>query len=472
MSTTFFPKQSTSSADILSLMIDARAQDVDWASGFDLSRTYFSDQEHLDFVKKAHHLFFSEDAENPWDYKSLRQFEHETVRMCAEVFHGDRNVVGTITSHETEALLLMVKSYRDKTRKSRPWVKNPEMIIPESAHPAFGKVAEILDVKVIRASLESDFRVSIQSVKKLINRNTILLIGSAPQYPQGVVDPIAQLGEVALKHGIPLHVDASVGGFIIPFMEKLGAPVAAFDFRIPGVMSISADIHKYGYGCLGASVLLYRSMNTMKYQLYASVDWKGGAVYTSSGLAGVRSGGPIAAAWATMKKMGEEGYLTSTQKLLNLREHFLKELSKIPELKLLAHPDATLLAFTTQDPLIPILGVAKLMEKKGWHVEKQNRPDSLHLTLSLLHEKTLKRYFEDLKSVLSEIKADPALQIKNRNIISKSSVLSQMEKIYGPENKYPEETLEVESWSDFAQKMGNQALDVWDKFKTGIIGKP
>ncbi len=452
-------------------MSQARKLDVNRAEGYDLSRTYFESTDHNDFMNKTHALFSAEDAENPWDYKSLRKFEHETVRMCAEIFHGDRSVVGSITSHETEALLLMLKAYRDKTRKSRPWVKKPEMIIPESAHPAFVKVAEILDVKVMRANLESDFRVSTQAVKKLISRNTILIVGSAPQYPQGVVDPIAQLGEMAIKFGVPLHVDASVGGFIIPFMEKLGAPVPAFDFRIPGVMSISADIHKYGYSSLGASVLLFRSMNIMKYQLFAQTDWKGGSVYTSVGLSGVRAGGPIASAWAAMKKFGESGYLESTQKLLILRDQFLKDLAKIPEIKLLALPDLTLLSFCSQDSRVTTSALGSLMEKKGWNVERQNHPDSLHLTLSLLHEKTLKRYLEDLRHSVKEIKEDQSLNQKNHFSVYKSSVISQMEKIYGPENLYPDESLEVENWIDFAQKFGHQALDIWDKVKLGIRGK-
>lgn len=481
-----FPKKGQSADSVLKELEDAKKNDVDWKNGKAFSLVYPVNDEHHDFVKKAHNAFFSENGLNPMAFQSLRKFEHETVRMCADLFHGDRHTVGVLTSGGTESLLMMIKTYRDKARKSKPWILRPEIIIPESAHSAIDKGAHYFDVKVRHAPVGPDYRVDVKAVKKLINRNTILIVGSAPQYPQGVVDPISQLSEVALAHGIPLHVDACIGGFVLPFMEKLGVAVPVFDFRVPGVTSISADIHKYGYAAKGASVLLYRSMNIMKYQFFVYTEWKGGGIYASPSFPGTRPGGPIAAAWATMKKLGEDGYLDLTKKLIETRDYFLKELAKIPELEVLVHPDSTIVAFSSRDKRISIYAVADELQKKGWYVDRQQTPESVHLTLSPIHAECMRDYVQDLRMAVETVKANPDLntsgqaamygmmaKIPFRGMI-KSSVQSIMEKMYGPEARIPsgEKPENVESWGDFVEKVGSNVLDVkrqvdgvWDKVK-------
>ena len=483
-----FPKTSSQADDVLSQMKEFKAMDVDWMKGRSFSLVYPVSDEHHDFLKKAHNMFFSENALNPMAFKSLRKFEHETIRMCADLFHGDEHTVGLVTSGGTESLIMAIKAYRDRAKKLRPWILRPEIIVPESAHSAIDKGAYYFDVKVRHAPVGPDFRVDLKEVKKLINRNTILIVGSAPQYPQGVVDPISQLGEIALEHNLPLHVDACIGGFTLPFLEKLGYPVPAFDFRIPGVTSISADIHKYGYSAKGASALLYRDMSFMKYQFFIYTEWKGGGIYASPSFPGTRPGGPIAAAWATLKKLGEEGYLELTKKVMVARETFLKELSKIHELKLLAYPDATLVSFTSNDKNIGIYAVADQLQAKGWNVTRQQTPESLHLTLSPAHADVINDFIADLKHAVETVKADPKLntsgqaamygmmaKIPFRGMI-KSSVMGIMEKMYGSDNHaIDDKTSEVKSWGDFVEKIGanglevkRQADEIWDKFKSSF----
>jgi sphinganine-1-phosphate aldolase len=484
MESVSFPKNGLSADSVLKEMSDAKANDVKWLQGKAFSLVYPVSNEHHDFVKKAHNMFFSENGLNPMAFQSLRKFEHETVRMCADLFNGDRNTVGVVTSGGTESLLMMIKTYRDKARKTKPWILRPEIIVPESIHSAVDKGAHYFDVKVRHAPVGSDYRVDLKAVKKLINRNTILLVGSAPQYPQGVVDPISQLGELAEKHGIPLHVDACIGGFVLPFMEKLGHAVPVFDFRIPGVTSISADIHKYGYSAKGASILLYRSMNIMKYQFFVFTEWKGGGIYASPSFPGTRPGGPIAAAWATMKKLGEEGYLELTKKLIDTRDFLIKEIEKMPELELLALPDSTLLAFSSKEKSIGIYAVADQLQKKGWYMDRQQTPESIHMTLSPLHSEYIKEFVSDLKLAVQTVKDHPELntsgqaamygmmaKIPFRGMI-KSSVLSIMEKMYGPEARLPDgdKSENVESWGDFVEKVGTNLLEV-KRHVDGVVDK-
>jgi sphinganine-1-phosphate aldolase len=478
-----FPKKGTAAKDVLEQMESFKSGDVDWKKGRSFSLTYPVSEEHVDFLKKAHNMYFSENALNPMAFKSLRRFEHETIRMCADLFHGDDETVGLVTSGGTESLIMAIKAYRDRARKQKPWILKPEIIVPESAHSAIDKGGYYFDVKLRHAPVGPDFRVDVKAVKKMINRNTILIIGSAPQYPQGVVDPIAQLGEIAKKNNLPLHVDACIGGFVLPFIEKLGYPVPVFDFRIPGVTSISADIHKYGYSAKGASALLYKDMGYMKYQFFIYTEWKGGGIYASPSFPGTRPGGPIAAAWGTLMKIGEDGYLELTKKILDTRDYFIKEIDKIPELKLLAYPDSTLVCFTAKEAKLGIYAVADQLQAKGWNVTRQQTPESLHISLSPAHAEFMKEFVMDLREAVEVVKANPSLntsgqaamygmmaKIPFRGMI-KGSVSGIMEKMYGAKNQNLDDKSEkVENWGDFVEKVGTNALEV-KRQVDGVVGK-
>lgn len=478
-----FPRKGSTAKDVLERMESFKSEDVDWKKGRSFSLTYPVSEEHVDFLKKAHNMYFSENALNPMAFKSLRRFEHETIRMCADLFHGDDETVGLVTSGGTESLIMAIKAYRDRARKQKPWILKPEIIVPESAHSAIDKGGYYFDVKLRHAPIGPDYRVDVKAVKKMINRNTILIIGSAPQYPQGVVDPIAQLGEIAQNNNLPLHVDACIGGFVLPFIEKLGYPVPVFDFRIPGVTSISADIHKYGYAAKGASALLYKNMGYMKYQFFIYTEWKGGGIYASPSFPGTRPGGPIAAAWGTLMKIGEDGYLELTKKILDTRDYFIKEIDKIPELKLLAYPDSTLVCFTSKESKFGIYAVADQLQNKGWNVTRQQTPESLHISLSPAHAEFMKEFVMDLREAVEVVKANPRLntsgqaamygmmaKIPFRGMI-KGSVSGIMEKMYGAKNQNLDDKSEkVENWGDFVEKVGSNVLEV-KRQVDGVVGK-
>jgi sphinganine-1-phosphate aldolase len=301
---------------------------------------------------------------------------------------------------------MAVKAYRDRAKALRPNVTRPNMIAPITVHPAFEKAAHYFGVEIIHVAVDSTCRVIVSEVKKAINRNTILLIGSAPQYCHGVVDPIEvcpslsptlllllnasqALSDLALSKGLPLHVDACFGGFMLPWLEKLGYPIPPFDFRVPGVTSISADIHKYGYTSKGASVILYRNAELRSYQYFAYASWPGG-LFGSPSLTGSRPGGAIAAAWAALVSLGQNGYLEIAREVMNTTQEIIAGVEKIPGIAVLTKPDMTCVAIVSKDRRVNIHAVADLMEEKGWKIERQQYPDSIHvravpssLTLSL-----------------------------------------------------------------------------------------
>ena len=216
------PKEGIPKQVLLEQMAAMRGGDVHWEEHRAFGLVYHQAEEHTEFVKRAHGLFFSENALNPMAFKSLQTMEHDVVRMTANLFHGDREVVGTMTSGGTESLLLCVLAYRQWARKNKPWITRPEIVVPESVHAAFFKAGHYFDVKIVRTPVLDDFRADVEAIERCIGPNTIALVGSAPCYPYGVLDPIEALADVALKHGLPLHVDGCLGGFFLPWVEKLG----------------------------------------------------------------------------------------------------------------------------------------------------------------------------------------------------------------------------------------------------------
>lgn len=383
--------------------------DARWRDGRVFCLVYSAGETHERLIKDAHHLFFSENGLNPMAFGSLRRMEGDVVRMAADLMHGSKDAVGTLSSGGTESILLAVKTYRDRARRLKPWIRRPEMIIPRSAHVAFQKGAKLFGLKVRIAPLREDFRVDVKAVQKLINRNTVMIVGSAPQYVQGVIDPIVELGAIAQQKKIPLHVDACVGGFLLPWLERLGEKIPVWDFRVPGVTSISADLHKYGYAAKGASVILYRSMEYLKDQFYVATDWPGG-IYASPSLPGTRPGGPIAAAWATLMGLGEAGYLRLAKRTLSATRTLHDGIAQIPGVRVVGQPDATILSFASDASDVDIYAVADQLEDRGWRFDRQQMPPSLHLTVMSAHDETAPEFLADLREVVEYVRAHPELK--------------------------------------------------------------
>jgi glutamate/tyrosine decarboxylase-like PLP-dependent enzyme len=360
------------------------------------SLVYHAGDAHEELVRRAHAEFGSANLLNPMAFKSLKQLEKELVEMAGGLMHG-RNIVGTVTSGGTESILCAVAAYRDR---ARTWW--PELVVPRTIHPAFDKAAHYFGVKLVKVDVGDDLRAQPRAMARKIGRRTIGIVASAPQYPHGVVDPIAELGEIAQKHGLPLHVDACVGGFVLPWLEKLGHRVPVWDFRVPGVTSISADLHKFGYAGKGASLLLWRSLADLKHQIFVATDFPGG-IYASPTMLGTRPGGPIAAAWAALQAQGEDGYVRLAREAMAAAER-LRAGIHLLGLRVLPS-DSTIVSYTGRD----VYALADRLEAKGWRVDRMHRPEAIHLTVTANHAPIVDEYLADLAAALAEVRANPHL---------------------------------------------------------------
>lgn len=408
---TSIPKQGVSKPELLEQMKAMREGDVNWEENRAFGLVYHHSEEHTDFIRAAHGLFFSTNALNPMAFRSLQKMEHDVVRMTAHMLHGDREVVGTMSSGGTESILLAILTYRQHARKKRPWVRRPEVVVPESAHAAFYKAGDYFDVEIVKAPLQKDFRADVAEIEKRISDNTIALVGSAACYPYGVIDPIEDLAAVARRHNLPLHVDGCIGGFILPWIEKLGPdcqlnPIPPFDFRVPGVTSMSADLHKYGYAAKGASTILYRGMEYLRFQINAATEWCGG-VYASPTLAGSRPGATIAAAWASLNALGAEGFLENTKALMTTTRKFRDGINAIPELEVLGCPAMSILAYGAKDKRISAYAIGDFLERKAWHVDRLQEPAAVHMILNPGNERVVDSYLADLREAVDYGKEHP-----------------------------------------------------------------
>ena len=397
-------QKGISKKELLDAMQAARLNDANWKEGKTFSLVYYAGEELSNVAKEAYNLFFHENGLNPMAFHSLRKFETEVLSMTSDLLNGDEKVVGSLTSGGSESILMAVKAYRDFARKTKPQITAPEMLVPTTAHAAFEKAAHYFGVKAIHIPVNEQYEVDLEKMKAAITTNTILLVGSAPNYPQGVMDPIEALGELALEAKVPLHVDACLGGFIIPFVEKLGYDIRPFDFRVKGVTSISADVHKYGYAAKGVSVLLYRDEELRRSQYFAYAEWPGG-LFASPSMTGTRPGGAIAAAWAIMNYLGLDGYLKLAEKTMHTTEKILKGIALIPELTILGEPQASVFSLASDD--VNILIVADQMEAKGWYMDRQQLPISLHFMITPAHEHVANQFIENLRAAVQYAKNNP-----------------------------------------------------------------
>jgi glutamate/tyrosine decarboxylase-like PLP-dependent enzyme len=274
------------------------------------------------------------------------------------------------------------------------------MILPRSAHPAFNKSAHYLGLKAIVTPTSEDSKVDLDAYRTAFNKNTVFAMGSAFSYPHGIIDPLGEMSAIAAEKGIWFHVDSCVGGFILPFLEKLGHPIQPFDFRLPGVWSMSADIHKYGYMSKGASLVLYRSAELRKYQLYVYTDWTGG-VYATPCISGARPGGPIAGSWAVLHYLGWEGYTRLAKQAMEATRLLIEGINKIPGLYVIGNPPATTFAVGSKNLNVYALG--DKMKARGWHIDSQHMPPSLHFTVSPMHLKLVPDLLADLRAEAIEV---------------------------------------------------------------------
>ena len=406
-----FPRRGHEAEEVWQAMDDVGGSDAQWKDGRVWSLVFHPGDELSDFAKQAYLKYFSENALNPSAFPSLKRMETEVVSMTADLLGGDDEVAGNMTSGGTESILMAVKTAREWAAVHKPKVSRPEMVLPRSAHPAFEKAAHYFGVKSVHVPLDSSFRADIKQTAKAINDRTIMLVGSAPAYPQGVVDPISKLAHLAVKRDILCHVDACVGGFMLPFVRDLDYHVPDFDFQVPGVTSMSVDLHKYGYTAKGASVILYRDAELRKHQYFAYTNWPGG-IYASPTMTGTRPGGAIAAAWAMLHRLGFDGYRRIAEQVMETTQRLRRGIESVEGMDILGEPHMSIMAIGSKTH--DVYEVGDQMTTRGWHLDRQQFPPSLHLTINFGHLDSADNFVTDLRQSARLTEKEPMERLIDR----------------------------------------------------------
>ena len=362
----------------------ARSEDGVWADGRCSGTIYCGDRAIYELIAKAYGHFSYVNVLQRDMCPSQTRFESEIIAMTLDMLHGEAarerglEPCGVIGSGGSESIISAIYTHREWGRATKG-ITAPEMILPDTAHVAFDKGAHYFGVKVITAPVDPvTTLVDVDFVREHINRNTVLLVGSAGNYPYGTIDPIAALSDLAVEHDVGLHVDGCLGGFILPWGERLGYDIPPFDFRHPGVTTISADTHKYGYGPKGTSVLLFRDKALRRHLYFARPDWKGG-MYASPGMGGSRSGGLIAATWAVMVALGRQGYLDKARRVFETAFAMQAEVKKQSALRLMGSPT---FCFSFTSDAFDIYHVNDFMKQRGWRFNGQQFPSAIHMCVT------------------------------------------------------------------------------------------
>lgn len=392
-----FPTESVPVDDVLAEIRARRDRDADWRGGRTFSLVYHPDNEELDRLQEAVAIeYLHENALNPFAFPSLTEMEAEVIAWGSGLLHGPGH--GRLSTGGTESIFLAVQTMRDHAREDRG-IDEPVLVTAETAHPAFAKACKYLDVDQIRIPAGTDGRADVDAMAAVVDERTGMVVGSAPCYPYGVIDDIPALASVAQEAGTLCHVDACLGGFLLPFWERLGEDVPPWDFRVDGVTSMSADIHKYGWTFKGASLILYRDKDLLTKQFFLYDDWPGG-LYGSATTAGTRAAAPIAAAWATMRHLGEPGYLELASTLRDTVHAFREGVQEIDGLRATHEPDLSLFEITTDRDDLDIGAIGDVMDDRGWHLDRQH--GGLHLMLWPYHARVADRFLADLADAVAE----------------------------------------------------------------------
>jgi glutamate/tyrosine decarboxylase-like PLP-dependent enzyme len=398
-----FPERGTPRDELFAEMEAARAHDVDWKRGRLGLYVHYAGEDVLAVAKEASQRFFSENALGPKAFPSLKKFEDDVVDWTLDLLHAPQNATGVMTSGGTESLFLALATARDWARAARPSITKPEIVVPVSAHPAFDKAAHYLGLGVKRLPLRDDFRADVDAMAAAITSNTILVAGSAPAFPHGVIDPIPRIAALARERGLWCHVDACVGGFLAPFVKRAGYAVSDFDFAIEGVTSISADLHKYGFTAKGASLLLLADGAMRKYLEFDFDNWPRGR-YKSSTFRGTRPGGAIASAWAVMRYLGLEGYTRIARTTMEGRDRLIAGLEALDGFHVVGEPELSVMGYGATG--IDIDALAQELGERGWFVSGMASPPGIHMgMLSPAHAAVVDEYLADLRAAFAAVRS-------------------------------------------------------------------
>lgn len=392
--------------EIREKMLSFKERDFAWKRGRLPSYIYYRDEELLNVQREAYGLYLVENGLGKEKaFPSLLKMERDVIGIALDLLGGDEKGDAVFTSGGTESLVLAVKSARDWARAQGRFKEPFRIIAPETAHPAFNRAGGMMDIEVVRLPVnDKTFHPDLDAIRAEIDPHTIMLIGSAPQYPNGVFDPIPALGALATEKGLWLHVDSCVGGFLAPFARMIGKKIPEFDLSVPGVCSMSADIHKYGMAAKGASLLLFKDGENKKYAGF-SLDWIKGT-YATDGMQGTRAGGAIACAWAMMNYFGVDGYKANATKIFDTVEAMTSGIDKIAGLRVIRPFDLCLFAFGSEDAEVDINAVAEAMERRGWYVGRSTFPVySIQIAINPAHAPIVDEYLADLSSSVDEVRA-------------------------------------------------------------------
>jgi sphinganine-1-phosphate aldolase len=411
---TCIPAQGRDKDDILREMEQIKTIETSkWQEGYVSGAVYHGSDEHVQLLNQVYAMHSQSNPLHPDVWPSASKYEAEIVAMCASMLGAEhpadatapeQAICGVVSSGGTESILLAMKTYRDRARVEKGITK-PEMIVPSTAHAAFDKAAQYFNIRIIHVPVDEHFRANVTQTRKAITRNTIVIVGSAPSFPHGVIDPIEALSELARERGIGFHTDACLGGFVLPWARKLDYDVPPFDFALPGVTSMSADTHKYGYAAKGTSVVLYRGLALRHYQYFTITDWPGG-MYFSPTLAGSRPGALSAACWAALVTMGEQGYMQATRSILECAAKLKQEIRQIPDLQILGE---SLWVIALGSDSLDIYRILDGLTARGWSLNGLHKPSCIHLCVTLRHTQAgvVERFIRDLRQAVEETRSQP-----------------------------------------------------------------
>jgi len=415
------PAHGLDADSVLDRIGELRVDDRDWRGGRVFSLVYSAGDDVHHLLERAATLYSAENALNTAVFPSLGRMQQDIIGITTGLLGADRlppdeagDVRGYLTSGGTESLLQATKTARDWGRSDRG-VERPNMVLATSAHAAFEKAAHYFDVESRRVAVRTDCSADVDAMADAVDDQTVMVVGSAPTYPHGVIDPIPALADVASARGILCHVDACLGGFILPFLQQLGHVTKPWDLAVPGVTSISADLHKYGYASKGISVILYRHRRLAGLQPFITTNWLGG-LYGSPSMAGTRPAGPIAAGWAVLHHLGQDGYLRLAEDAHQAATTITRAIERLPGLAVRGSPDATVFAFggdgaggvggdgdgagDSDGASIDSFALGDgLLAKGGWYFDRQSHPDSLHATVHAGHRDVVDQFCADLDAV-------------------------------------------------------------------------
>lgn len=364
---TFFPEQgNTNDDEIMQALAGIRADDLA-VDGHAFAFIYDAGDEVNSLARRAFAHAMSGNGLDPTVYPSARRLENDLVGACLEHLRAPEGACGTVTSGGTESVILSVKSARDYAAKKRPHITKPNILVPETAHASFHKAAHYLGVQLILVDVDPEsMQASVEDTKAKLDDNTILIVASAPSYAHGVIDPISELGQYADDKGVLLHVDACIGGWVLPFQRANGVSLPDFDFQVPGVTSMSVDLHKYGFTPKGISVLLQRNRELRDSQYYSCAKWSGYTIVNPT-IQGSKSLAPMAAAWAVFQRLGKAGYRELVAAMWTATEKFVAGVNAIEETQVLGSPAMGLVAVTCKNA--DIFELADRLVVAGWHVQ-------------------------------------------------------------------------------------------------------